>query len=143
MTTLTSDRNTPQRLGDYRAAPVAANVKIHGGALLMRDASGNLTPGATATGSVGVGRAEAGADNTGGQAGDVTVRYSAGIFAFENSGGGDAIDATDIGNVCYIVDDQTVAATDGTGTRSPAGFVDEVDGSKVWVRFDEALTGLA
>jgi predicted RecA/RadA family phage recombinase len=142
MTALTSDRSTPERLGDYRAAPVAANVKIHDGALLMRDVNGNVKPGAIATGSVGVGRAENVADNTGGQAGDITVSYRSGIFAFENSGGGDAIDATDTGNVCYIVDDQTLAATDGSCTRSPAGFVDEVDGSKIWARFDEALTGL-
>jgi len=39
-----------------------------------------------------------------------------------------------------VVDDQTVAKTDGTATRSPAGFVDMVDDLGVWVRFDEAMT---
>ncbi|MFB0515162.1 MAG: hypothetical protein ACETWG_00985, partial [Candidatus Neomarinimicrobiota bacterium] len=33
----------------------------------------------------------------------------------------------------YIVDDQTVAKTDGTGTRSPAGFIEDVDSNGVWV----------
>jgi hypothetical protein len=34
------------------------------------------------------------------------------------------------------VDDQTVAKTDGTGARSVAGKVFDVDSGGVWVRFD-------
>ncbi|WP_247739360.1 hypothetical protein [Pseudomonas aeruginosa] len=33
----------------------------------------------------------------------------------------------------YIVDDQTVAATDGTETRSPAGRIIGVEPDGVWV----------
>ena len=36
-----------------------------------------------------------------------------------------------------------VAKTDATATRSRAGIVDGVEGSGVWVRFDEALTRAA
>ena len=52
---------------------------------------------------------------------------------------GDPCLVTDIGAKCWIVDDQTVAKTNGTGTRSPAGIIEDVDANGVWVRFDEAL----
>ena len=39
-----------------------------------------------------------------------------------------------------MVDDQTVAKTNGGNTRSPAGIIDSVDADGVWIRFDEALT---
>lgn len=140
MAALTSDRNTTMRQGDMRETPVAASVQIFKGALVMRDTDGNIKPGATETGAVGVGRAEEAADNSGGAAGDLTVKWRSGVFQYANSAGADEIDASDIGTVCYIVDDQTVAATDGTGTRSKAGIVEDVDARGVWVLFDEALT---
>lgn len=139
MAALTQPRNTPELLGSVHHGDVAAGVTIYQGALLCRDAAGNVTPGATATGLVGIGRAEETVDNSGGAAGDATVRYASGVFRFENSGG-DPIDKSHIGGKAYVVDDQTVAATDGTGTRSPAGVIEKVDAQGVWVRLDEALT---
>ena len=140
MTALAQDRNTPRLEGDIRQGDVAASVKIYAGAIVMRDAQGNLTKGATATGAIGVGRAEAQVDNSTGAAGDLTLDYRPGVFRYANSAGADAIAKADIGAKVFIVDDQTVAKTDGTGTRSPAGIVDNVDANGVWVRFDEALT---
>ncbi|MEA5160545.1 phage tail protein [Cereibacter johrii] len=58
MTALAADRNTPAVMGDLRRGDAAASVLIYAGALVMRDASGNITKGATATGAIGVGRAE-------------------------------------------------------------------------------------
>jgi len=142
MAALTSDRNTQARLGDIRQNPVAANVRIFAGALLMRDAAGNLRPGATATGSTGVGRADEAVDNTGGAAGAVTVNWRSGVFLARNDAT-DAVDAAGTDALCYFTDDQTVAASDGTGTRSPAGIVDEVAAEGVWVRFDAALARAA
>ena len=104
----------------------------------MRNASGHLIEGATATGSFGVGRAEERLSST--TAGVTRIKYRPGVFRFANSTAGDLIAEADIGTVCYIVDDQTVAKTSGTNTRSPAGVVDSVDTQGVWVRFDEALT---
>ena len=34
---------------------------------------------------------------------------------------------------CYVVDDETVAKTNGTNTRSRAGVVVDVDAQGVWV----------
>ncbi|WPY94682.1 hypothetical protein T8T21_00725 [Limimaricola variabilis] len=140
MPPLTSDRSTPQQLGDLRVAGVAAATLIYQGAIVMRDAAGYATKGATAAGAVGIGRAETRADNSAGAAGDLDVTYQPGTFRFANSAAADAIAAADIGKLCFIVDDQTVAKTDGTATRSPAGIVEAVDALGVWVRFDEALT---
>ncbi|MDK3072763.1 hypothetical protein QO034_06545 [Sedimentitalea sp. JM2-8] len=139
MTALTQDRNTPRAEGDIRRGSVAAATAIFAGAIVMRNAAGFLIEGQTATGLVGVGRAEARADNSAGANGDITVDYRPGVYRFVNSGA-DAIDAADVGSLCYVVDDQTVAATDGGSTRSPAGIVDHLDAQGVWVRFDEALT---
>jgi hypothetical protein len=105
----------------------------------MRNSSGYVTKGATATGAVGCGRAEERVDNSGGSAGDLDVRYRPGIFRFANSASTDLIGITEIGKPCYVVDDQTVAKTDGTASRSIAGFVEGVDDLGVWVRLDETL----
>lgn len=139
MTALAKDRNTLMREGDFKTDAVAASVRIYAGALLMRNAAGYLTNGSTALGGVGVGRAEEPVDNRDGLDGESQVKFRPSIFRFINDAA-DPIDRTDIGMVCYIVDDQTVGATDGTGTRSPAGFVEGLEGASVWVRFDEALT---
>lgn len=143
MAPLTKDRATPQAIGDTRNGPVAASATLFAGALLMRNAAGYLLAGATATGMVGVGRVEGLVDNSDGANGDVSVDYRPGFFRFGNSAAADEIAIADIGNLAYIVDDQTVAKTNGGNTRSPAGIIDNVDDQGVWVRFDEALTNIA
>lgn len=143
MVALSTERNTRARIGDLRVEPMAATVKIWGGSLAMRNAAGYLTKGATATGCVGVGRAEKTVDNTG-AAGAASIEYRIGIFLFANSAAGDLITIADIGKACFIVDDQTVAKTDGTATRSRAGIVDGIEANgAVWVRCDEALARAA
>ena len=136
MSALTKDRNTPGRDGLIVSLPVAASKKIFAGALVARDSGGNATPGATATGLLGAGRAEAQADNSAGAAGAVSVDVRKGVFRFANSSGGDLIARSEIGQPCYIVDDQTAAKTNGTGTRSVAGTVFDVDTEGVWVKFE-------
>ena len=138
MVALTADRNTPELEPGEREGLLGATQTIFAGAILMRNASGHLIEGATATGSFGVGRAEKRGTST--DAGVTAQRYRPGIFRYANSSAGDLIAVADIGAVCYIVDDQTVAKTSGTNTRSPAGVIDGVDSLGVWVRFDESLT---
>ncbi|WP_126977461.1 hypothetical protein [Frigidibacter oleivorans] len=146
MAALTANRNTPQLL-DPAPAPrrglAAAGAMIFAGAMVMRNAAGTLVKGSTATGLVGAGRAEELVDNSAGSAGDAYVVYAPGVFRYANSAGADEITAADIGNVCYAVDDQTVAKTHATNTRSPAGTVEDIDELGVWVRFDAALTKAA
>ncbi len=140
MAALTKDRNTPRADGDLRQGGVAAATTIFAGALVMRNAAGYLVEGQTATGLVGVGRAEERKDNSAGANGALSLTYRPGAYRFANSAAGDLIADADIGSLCYAVDDQTVAKTDGSSSRSPAGIVDHVDAHGVWVRLDEALT---
>lgn len=140
MVALTQDRNTPRAEGDLREGSIAAATKVFAGAMLMRNAAGYVIEGQTATGLVGIGRAEAQVDNSAGANGALSVSYRPGVFRFANSAAADLITFAEIGDLCYAVDDQTVAKTDGTSTRSPAGIIDHVDANGVWVRFDEALT---
>lgn len=135
MTALTQDRNTLRRNGEQMEPPVAAATRIYGGSMVAINASGYAVPGATSTTLKAAGVAERRADNAAGAAGDLRVRLSKGVFRFGNSASNDAIALTDIGSTCYIVDDQTVAKTNGTNTRSAAGTVFDVDADGVWVSF--------
>ena len=135
MTALTQDRNTLRRDGVQTELPVAAGARIYGGALVAINAAGFAVPGSTATGLIGAGVAEQRADNTGAAAGAIRVRLNRLPHCFGNSDSADAITLADVGSDCYIVDDQTVAKTNGSGTRSRAGRVFDVDGEGVWVDF--------
>ncbi|MGE0256936.1 MAG: hypothetical protein AB7N54_20190 [Alphaproteobacteria bacterium] len=130
---LAADRNTPVRDGLDFVWPVAAAVTCYAGALAVLDSSGNAKPGVTATGLIAVGRFEERADNAAGDAGDITVRVRRGIFRWKNSAAADEITAAEIGDACYIVDDQTVAKTSDSAARSVAGIVVDVDSVGVWV----------
>lgn len=130
---LTNERNTPEVGTDLAAFPVAANVRIFKGSLVALDA-GYAKPGAVATGRVAVGRAEDTINNLGGGTGAKTVVVKPGCFRWANSAGNDGIAQTDVGADCYIVDDQTVAKTSGTATRSIAGKVLAIDANGVWVK---------
>ena len=134
MTALTEDRNTPYMDAELIVPPVAAGAVIHAGALVVANASGYAEPGSTATGLTALGRAEEAVDNSGGGDGAATVRVRRkAAFRFENDG---TVTQAELGKTCYIVDDQTVAATDGTGTRSAAGKVVDVDADGVWVEIN-------
>lgn len=130
---LTKDRNTPRRDGKQLNDPVAANVKIYAGSLVCLDASGNAVPGATSTTLKARGVAQEQIDNTGGAAGDQRIETRRGLWQFANSASADLIARADIGSPCYIVDDQTVAKTSATNTRSVAGTIRDVDSAGVWV----------
>lgn len=132
MTALTKDRDT-QRKSDptLLSFPVKAATTIFAGSLVVNDA-GVAAPGRTAATLKALGRAEANVVNAG-AAGDLNIAVRRGVFRFANSAAGDLIALTEVGANCYIVDDQTVAKTDGTGTRSIAGIVRDVDASGVWV----------
>lgn len=140
MTALIKGRETSERIGGIKGGLLAAAVNVFAGALLVRDADGNIAPGTTTVGVVGVGRAEEAIDNTNGLAGEKAIRFKPGTFRFANSAAADEITAADIGTACFVVDDQTVAKTSNANARSKAGVVDGVDSLGVWVRFDEALT---
>lgn len=136
MTALTAARNTLERAGDVVGYPVKANVKALLGGIAVLNA-GYAAPGTTATGLIAVGRFEETADNTGGANGAISVQVKRGTFKFGNSSAGDLIAQADVGADCYIVDDQTVAKTNGSSTRSVAGKIIAVDADGVWVKIGQ------
>ncbi len=139
MAALTAERDTIRRGGDELSLKAAAGKIYYAGGLAARDVNGRATPGATSVGLLGVGRIKATVDNSAGLDDAVDVPIERGIFRFANEST-DPITAADIGNSCYIVDDQTVARTDGTATRSVAGKVFDVDGQGVWVAVGDILS---
>ena len=100
---LTKDRMTPVRDGEVMPFAVAAGAQIFQGALVATNAAGFLVAGSAATGLTYIGRAD------------------------------EHVDQSLVGKTCYILDDETVAATDATGTRSAAGKVLAVETAGVWV----------
>jgi hypothetical protein len=68
-----------------------------------------------------------------GSAGDINVEVERGVFPFTNSSSTDAITAADVGEPCYVVDNDTVARTSNFGLRPTAGIVSKVENSKVFV----------
>ena len=126
MTALAVDRRTDERAARDYQDPAAANVRIFTGALVVLDATGNARPGYTAVGLIARGRAEVTVDNSTGAAGAQVVKSRSGCFGYATDG---SITRAHIGKTVYIVDDQTVAATDGTATRSAAGPLKDLEGS--------------
>lgn len=135
MTATTSERNTPSRDAKELSFPAAASIKVLKGTIVVLNTSGNAEPGATATGKKTAGVATDTVDNTAGAAGALSVPVRRGCFRFANSASADAITNADYGANCFVVDNQTVAKTDGSSTRSIAGVIRGVDAAGVWVQF--------
>lgn len=132
MSALTAARNTLQRTDELMDFPLKGGVVCHAGGIAVLN-GGYLAPATAATGLVCVGRIDATVDNSAGGDGAVSGAVTAGVFRYGNSAAGDAIAQADVGQDCYLVDDQTVAKTSATNTRSRAGRVTAVDALGVWV----------
>lgn len=133
MGALTQDRNTPLRDSKEFIFPVAASTKIYAGALVALNSAGYLTKGAASTTLKAVGVAQVLADNSAGANAAIRCAVRRGCFKFANSASTDLIALTEVGSDCYIVDDQTVAKTNGSSSRSVAGKVRDVESDGVWV----------
>ena len=103
---------------------VSGSTEIFQGSAVVIN-GGYLEPATTATGLVSVGVAIESVNNTGAD-GAVRCKAIQSIWRFANSGSGDEIATADIGEPCYWVDDNTVALTDDTGSRSLAGTIYDV-----------------
>ena len=129
---LTQGRMTKRRDGVLFNDPVAASTTLHTGALACLNSEGNLVPGSESATLKARGVVVEGVANTG-SAGAQRCETRAGCFNFKNSASTDLITRADIGGVAYIVDDETVAKTSATNTRSPAGRIADVNEDGVWV----------
>lgn len=138
MTATTLDRNTKARPGLIRSFPLAAATTIPGGVMVALNASGLLVNAATSTTLKCVGVTERRYDNSAGAASAINGEAHRGVYGpFANSASGDQIALADVGSDCYLVDNQTVAKTSGSSTRSIAGKVHDVTTEGVWVNFTQ------
>jgi hypothetical protein len=113
--------------------PMATATTIPAGALVCRNSSGYAVNASTSATLKTLGVCEKNTVNSGSN-GAKNVRVCRGVFPFKNSASGDLITIADVGNDCYIVDNETVAKTDDTGARSVAGKVEFIRDGLVWVR---------
>jgi hypothetical protein len=144
MTALSGDRLIKRKFDEGRFNfPVKAGVVIYQGAHVVIDGA-VAAPARTGLGLRSVGVAVDRVDNTGGVDGGKTVEVERDmVYCFANSAAADALTRADINSACYIVDDQTVAKTNGSNTRSVAGRVQDVDDMGVWVYVGEPATPTA
>jgi hypothetical protein len=128
---LTQDRNTAMKSTEVLVIPMAANTRIFAGALVVANATGFAAPGSSALNLSYLGRAEESVDNRGGAAGadQIEIRHGK-AFCWANDG---TITQAHLFKTAYIVDDETVAAGDASGTRSAAGRIIGIDTNGVWV----------
>lgn len=146
MAALTKPRNTkqlappPAVIPAYAVFPIADNVKIFPGSLVMLD-GGYLKPAAAAAGKKVVGRASSGGpgfsgvtvfDNTvtGHAAGALNVPVDIGCFKWANKAG-DTFAQADVGGTAWVENDQTVRKT--AAGSSCAGTIFGVESDGVWV----------
>lgn len=141
MTATTQDRNTPYRDGELTPYPVAAGETIPAGVIVcLKD--GYAVNGKSAEDLVYAGRADEAIDNSKGANGDqhILVRRHK-VFCWENDG---AVKPTHVGKPAYVVDNQTVSASDGStpaqegkpgkpASRCTAGTIIMLDAAGVWV----------
>ena len=123
------------------------STTIYPGALCAVDTTGYCRPARTSTTDAVVGYAKknpraATGLYTSTVAGDTYVEVAAGVIELNNSASSDEITITEIWDYCYVVDDQTVAKTDGTSTRVRAGRVVGLTGAGVLVLVGLAMTAI-
>jgi len=133
MTALAKDRNTMiKSRGRSIDLLVAASTKIYAGSMVAINATGYAVPAANTAALRVIGRAEAQADNTSGADGALHVRVNVGVHKYGNGATTQALAQADIGQPCYVIDDQTVGKYATKGVK--AGTVDEIDADGgIWV----------
>lgn len=140
-TAIDSDKKGTEPLQRILDWGIMNNAILRQGTIAVRDpATGMAKEGVTELGAIAlgfVGRNENASvdgiyDNTGGADDAFRVRIEPRTKKLQNSGA-DPITQAMRGLDCYIVDNQTVAATNGGGTRSVAGKVILVESDGVYV----------
>lgn len=130
----TQSRDTIMRNVNPKVSiPLKANAKVYKGTMIAIDASGYAVSAAAATAYQVVLVASADADNTGGLNGAISVDCYECEAYFANSSTA-ACDATCLGNLIYVEDNQTLAKTSETSSLSVAGRCTGFDSGGVWVR---------
>lgn len=133
MTAQAADRPNREERWSYKAFTLASGSIGYQNARAALNASGKVVPASTTAGLLVIGRFfkkvdASAADST------CTVIFDEELVVerFTNGTSGDAIAATDVGKLCFFMDDQTVSIlpSSATGARALAGRIWDVDATK-------------
>lgn len=129
MTALALERARRTEAWKYKGFTLASGNKAWKGGRAALNSVGKVVP---ATSTVGLRVVGIFAETVDATAGDLPVQVDLErevvLERFTNATAGDAIAATDVGNIAYMMDDQTVTIT--AAGRSPAGRIWDVDALK-------------
>lgn len=133
MTALINERARRQETWKTHELTLASGTKAFKGGRAALNGSGKVVPASAAIALVMVGLFAETVDATAADK-PVTVDFETELQIewFANAGGGDAVLATDVGGICYQLDDQTVTITpDGKSVAGRVWAVDAVKGVAV------------
>lgn len=139
MAALTADKNTRIRTGGAtrtNVGDVAAATVIYKGALIAKNAAGNVVPASDTAALKVIGVAEEKVDNSAGIAGAKTVPYITGVDVELVNAGGAILQASKHA-LCYVADDQSVTTAAVAVNDIPVGTVSEFTTTKVFAYVDE------
>jgi hypothetical protein len=132
LTALSANKDVPRKAGEIQSLLVEDNVHIYKGALVCLNADGYAIPAADAADNYVVGVAYEECDNTltGHSQGGKSVRvYTGGVFKVVAS----SITQAMVGEMMYVVDDQTVDDAVGTNGIKAGILVEYVSATSGWI----------
>jgi hypothetical protein len=134
MTAAAADRMTQTKDLANKAYPVKGTTKIYAGTMVGINADGFAVPAADAAALAVAGKAKALADNTGAD-GAINVVVERGVFLFAAT----SITQAMVGEVMYVVDDQTFDDTKGTNGVKAGRLVEYVGAASGWIEIGGAM----
>ena len=138
MAALTKDKITDKKVVGLKTYPVKASTKIYAGSMVGIDSAGYAVPGSDTAALKIVGVANKQADNSSGANGDINVAVEAPIVAKFNA---TAITQAMVGQVMYVVDDNTFDDSLGTNGVKAGVLVEFVSATEGWIKIGEAGVG--
>lgn len=127
---LSADRITQKKMTtNEKAYPVKTNVKVYAGGLAMIDSAGFLIAAADAASGKVVGVLKNTVDNTGGADGALWGNVEEGLFLLKAT----SITQAMVGQMMYVVDDETFDDTGGTNYVKAGRLLEYVSTTSGWI----------
>jgi hypothetical protein len=133
-----ADRNTDRKDPGYKAYPVFTNVRIFKGTLVAINSTGYAVPATNAASQRVVGVADNGANNNPGASGAINVTVREGVYRLAAS----SITQAMVGQMMYVVDDQTFDDAIGTAAIKAGRLVEFISTTEGWIHVKEQSIGV-
>lgn len=139
MTAVAADRITEKKVLGLKSYPVAATAKIFAGSMVAIDADGFAVPASDTAALRVVGVATHTIDNTAGADGALNVNVESPIIARYAA---TSITQAMVGQMMYVVDDQTFDDTLGTNGVKAGRLVEFISATEGWIEIRPAGVGV-